>query len=114
MFLLREIMVVVKRARNSSKLSEDIQTDALKPDRTCNIKDPYVTAYLNPDLLPLTFVIGDGKEYHSETEKYFNQPLQENSNYVVFLRFFESKVIKFDAFWITNLYFNLSSNCKIQ
>jgi hypothetical protein len=114
MFLLREIMVVVKRARNSSKLSEDIQTDALKPDRTCNIKDPYVTAYLNPDLLPLTFVIGDGKEYHSETEKYFNQPLQENSNYVVFLRFFESKVIKFDAFWITNLYFNLSFNCKIQ
>ncbi|XP_028410547.1 uncharacterized protein LOC114533244 [Dendronephthya gigantea] len=36
------------------------------------------------------FVIGDGKEYNSKTEKYLNQPLRNNKRYVAFLRYFES------------------------
>ena len=78
---------------NGQTPSENIKTSKLKRYQT-NTQDPYITAYLKADVLPLTFVIGDGKVYSSEKEKYFNQPLEENSNYIVFLRFFESQVNK--------------------
>ena len=86
-------MVIVQIVTNGQTPSENIKTSKLKPYQT-NTQDPYITAYLKADVLPLTFVIGDGKVYSSEKEKYFNQPLEENSNYIVFLRFFESQVNK--------------------
>ncbi len=82
-------MVIVGRENQSSV--ECIRTNELKPYQA-NIKDPYIAAYLKADVLPLTFVIGDGKEYNSENEKYFNQPLKQNSSYFVFLMFFENQV----------------------
>ncbi len=84
-------MVIVQSAKSSSTLSENLRTSDLKPYQA-NISDPYVAAYLKTDVLPLTFVIGDGKEYNSEKEKYVNQPLKQNSSYIVFLRFFENQV----------------------
>ena len=83
-------MIIVQVAPKNRGLEEIGKSD-LKPYQE-NMNDPYVTAYLNADVLPLTFVIGDGKEYNSEKEKYFNQVLEHNSNYIVFLRFFESRV----------------------
>ena len=84
-------MVIVQNAKSSSVLSENLRTSDLKSYQA-NTKDPYVTAYLKADVLPLVFVIGDGKDYNSENEKYSNQPLKQNSSYIVFLRFFESEV----------------------
>jgi hypothetical protein len=84
-------MVIVQNAISSSVLSENLRTSNLKPYQA-NTKDPYVTAYLKADVLPLVFVIGDGKDYNSEKEKYSNQPLKQNSSHIVFLRFFESEV----------------------
>ena len=86
-------MVIVSPVTKDTTPSEDIETNRLKPYQR-NTQDPYATAYLKTDLLPLTIVIGDGKEYNSDEEKYFNQPLKQNSGYVVFLRFLESKVRK--------------------
>ena len=90
-FTFREVMVIVQNATSSQTPSEDIQTKDLKPYQA-NVKEPYVTAYLKADNIPLTFVIGDGKEYNFEKVKYSNQPLKQNSHYIVFLRFFESQV----------------------
>jgi uncharacterized membrane protein len=84
-------MVIVQNAKSSSTPSENLKTSDLKPYQE-NMKDPYVTAHLKADVLPLTFAIGDGNEYNSEKEKYINQPLKLNSIYIVFLRFFESQV----------------------
>ncbi len=84
-------MVIVQNAKSSSAASKNLRTSDLKPYKA-SISDPYVTACLKTDALPLTFVIGDGKEYNSEKEKYFNQPLKQNSHYIVFLRYFESQV----------------------
>lgn len=84
-------MVIIQRAASSVISSETIETNDLKSYQN-DTKDPYVTAYLKRDVLPLTFLIGDGKEHNSEKEKYFNNPLNPNSYYIVFLRFFESKV----------------------
>jgi hypothetical protein len=87
-------MVIVQRVTSSQTPSENIRTSKLKPYQT-STQDPYITAYLKAaDVLPLTFVIGDGREYNSEKEKYFNQPLEQNSSYLVFLRFFENQVNK--------------------
>jgi hypothetical protein len=86
-------MVIVQLVTSSQTPSENIKTSELKPYQT-STQDPYITAYLKADVLPLTLVIGDGKEYNSEKEKYFNQPLEQNSSYLVFLRFFESQVNK--------------------
>lgn len=85
-------MIIVQNTKSSSTRSENLRTIDLKPYQK-NTQDPYVTAYLKADVLPLTFVIGDGKEYNSEKEKFANQPLKKNSNYIVFLRFFENQVI---------------------
>ena len=86
-------MVIVQLVTSSETPSENVKTRELKAYQT-NTRDPYITAYLKSDALPLTFVIGDGKEYNSEKEKYFNQPLVHNSSYLMFLRFFESQVNK--------------------
>ncbi len=88
-FLFRTVMVIV--ATEKRRTVESIQTEELKAYKA-NTKDPYITAYLKTDVLSSTFVIGDGKEYNSETEKYFNRPLRQNSSYIVFLRFFENEV----------------------
>ena len=85
-------MVIVKLVTSSQTPSENIRTSKLKAYQTNTLHDPYITAYLKADVLPLTFVIGDGKEYNSGKEKYFNQPLEQNSSYLAFLRFFESQV----------------------
>jgi hypothetical protein len=90
-FAFREVMIIVKDAPKNRRVEEIGKSD-LKPYHA-NTKDPYVTAYLKAEALPLTFVIGDGKEYNSENETYFNQLLEHNSNYIVFLRFFESQVL---------------------
>jgi hypothetical protein len=90
-FAFREVMIIVKVAPKNRKVEEIGKSD-LKHYQA-NTKDPYIAAYLKADVLPLTFVIGDGKEYHSKQEKYFNQLLEHNSNYIVFLRFFENQVL---------------------
>lgn len=76
---------------NGHVSSEDITTSDLKKYQK-NTRDPYIAAYLKAEVLPSTFVIGDDKNYSSETDDYHNQPLTANSSYNVFLRFFESQV----------------------
>jgi hypothetical protein len=89
-FASREVMIIVQVAPKNKGVSKIGKSD-LKQYHA-NTKDPYVTAYLKADVLPLTFVIGDGKEYNSANENYFNQPLKQNSSYIAYLRFFESEV----------------------
>ena len=85
------MIVIVQSVKSGQTPSENIKTSDLKPYQT-NKQDPYITAYLKANVLPVTIAVGDGKEYNSEKQKYVNQPLKQNSNYVVFLRFFESQV----------------------
>ena len=87
----REVMVIVESSIRSSVRSENLMTNDLKTYLT-DTEDPYVTAYFKADVLPLTFIIGDGKEYNSEDGNYTNQPLKQDTNYIVFLRFFEKQV----------------------
>ncbi len=63
-------MVIVQVGTKDRRKVEDIYTYMLKPYQA-NRQGPYVTAYLKADVLPLTFVIGDGKEYNSEKRKIF-------------------------------------------
>ncbi|CAB4006611.1 THAP domain-containing 9 [Paramuricea clavata] len=91
-------MVIVQLATSSQIPSEYIETSELNP-YIANTQDPYITAYLKPDILPLTLVVGDGKEYNSEKVKYINQPLKQNSNYVVFLRFYASQESYYSTEW---------------
>ncbi|CAB4030717.1 Hypothetical predicted protein [Paramuricea clavata] len=96
-------MVIVHNATAGSSIpSANFQTNNLGPFQE-NIQDLYVTAYLKADVLPLTFVIGDGKEYNSEKQKYFNQPLKQNSSYIVFLRFFESNDSYYSTEWSSSV-----------
>ncbi|CAB4021699.1 receptor-type tyrosine- phosphatase S [Paramuricea clavata] len=95
---IKEVMVIVQSASKNPTLSKYIRTTDLKPYQT-NTHDPYATAYLKVNDLPLTFVIGDGKEYHSEKVTYLNQPLKQNSSYIVFLRFFESQDSYYSTEW---------------
>ena len=90
-FYFRNVLVIVQSAQHNPKPGKDIKTTELKPYHN-DKESPYITAYLKADDLPLNFVIGDGKEYNSGNERFFNQPLQKNSSQIVFLRFFESKV----------------------
>ena len=86
-------MVVVQMATSNSRATEDIPTKELKPHgEIMDGKNPYITAFFEATKLPLTFVIGDGKEYNSAKQNYSNPPLKQNSSYIVFLRFFESQV----------------------
>ncbi|XP_028402588.1 receptor-type tyrosine-protein phosphatase F-like [Dendronephthya gigantea] len=100
---IKEVMVIVKSSANDQVSSEGIKTSDLKNFQS-NTRDPYITAYLKADVLPLTFVIGDGKSYSSEDKNYHNQPLTANSNYVVFLRFFESQDSYYSTEWSDSIY----------
>ena len=91
LLFFRDMIVVVYRASNISTQSNDIETSELRSYQS-NTQVSYITAYLKADVLPLTFFIGDGKEYNSEKENYFNRPLLQNTSYIVFLRFFENEV----------------------
>ena len=85
-------MVVVKTAVENPTPVEKIKTSDLKAYKE-DSEDPYITAYLKADRLPLmSFVIGDEKKYNSESTMYVNKALKKNSSYIVFLRFFESEV----------------------
>ena len=92
MLLFRDVLIIVQSAPNNPTSSGNLRTSDLKPYQK-NIKDPYVTAYLKANVLPRTFVIGDGKKYNSEKETYLNQPLRQDSNYIVFVRFLENEVL---------------------
>ena len=85
-------MVIVQSGTSNPTLSDNILMSELKPFGT-NKENPYITAYLKTDSFPLTFVIGDGKNYNSDKQPYFNQPLKQNSSYISFVRFFENQVI---------------------
>ena len=85
-------MVIVQIASKTPTPVENIQTNDLKPYQNNTHADPYITAYFNTDNLPSKFVIGDGKEYEFKNRSYYNHPLRQNSSYIVFLRFFETKV----------------------
>ena len=89
--LFREMMAIVQNASKTPTSVEKIPTNDLRPYQT-GIEGRYVAAYFKADVLPLTFIIGDGKEYNSEDGNYTNQPLKQNTSYIVFLRFFESQV----------------------
>ncbi|CAB3995578.1 Hypothetical predicted protein [Paramuricea clavata] len=91
-------MVIVQISSDNPKPVESLKASNLKPYQA-NTQDPYITAYLKTDALPLTFVIGDGKEYNSEKQKYFNQPLKQNSSYILFLRFFENQNSYYSTEW---------------
>ena len=80
-------MVVVQNTNAVTTSSENIKTTDLKPHQS-EKNDPYITAYFKADMLPLTFIIGDGEKRRN----FSNQPLKQNSSYAVFLRFFESEV----------------------
>ena len=84
-------MVVVQITPKTPTPVEDIDTKDLKPYQT-DSQNPYITAYFKTDILPLTLVIGDNREFIFENRKYHNYPLKQNSSYIVFLRFFETKV----------------------
>ena len=93
------MLIVVQSATNNPTSSENLRNSDLKPYQA-NTKDPYVTAYLKADVLPLVFVIGDGKKYNSDKETYLNQPLKQNSSYIVFLRFIENQVSPIESFFV--------------
>ncbi|XP_028399357.1 uncharacterized protein LOC114522808 [Dendronephthya gigantea] len=96
---IREVLIIVQRATSSSQTpSEDIKTSKLRPYQS-DTQDLYITAYLRADVLPLSFVIGDGKKYSYENVTYVNQPLQPNTSYNVFLRFFESQNSYYSTGW---------------
>ncbi|XP_028402580.1 receptor-type tyrosine-protein phosphatase delta-like isoform X10 [Dendronephthya gigantea] len=95
---VQDVMIIVKTAENILKPVEEIKTSDLKPYQS-NTQDPYITAYLKTDVLPSSFVIGDGKEYKYKNMIYVNQRLQPNSSYNVFLRFFESQRFFYSTEW---------------
>ena len=110
-------MVIVQIAPKFPTPVDYIETKDLKPYQN-NLQDPYITAYFKADVLPLLFVIGDGKEFNFSRKRYFNQPLKQNSTYIVFLRFFETNVsfIKYEKCQITffwSLQMNSDSNENI-
>ena len=85
-------MVIVRIATKDPKSSADFTTKELQPYQGINAQLPYITAYLKTAEIPSTFIIGDGKKYQFGYKTCLNQPLEENSSYIVFLRFIESEV----------------------
>ena len=85
-------MVIVRIATKDPKPSADFTTKELQPYQGINAQLPYITAYLKTTEIPSAFIIGDAKKYQFGYETYLNQPLEENSSYIVFLRFIESEV----------------------
>lgn len=91
------MMVVVQVGTKSPRPVEDIKTNELQPFRS-NKTDPYIAAYLTVDsMAPSTFVIGNCKNYKFNDINYFNEPLKQNSSYIVFLRFFYNEVNSIQA-----------------
>jgi hypothetical protein len=84
-------MVIVQIAPKTPTPVEDIQTNDLRPYQT-DTQDPYVAAYFKANILPFTFIIGDGKEYKFKNKIYYNHLLKEGTSYIVFVRFFDTKV----------------------
>ena len=85
-------MIIVQSASEVKKQVENIQTRNLKPYQA-STDGYYVTAYFKVDsATPSTFEIGDRKKYEYNGKSYINKPLEPNSTYVVFLRYFESEV----------------------
>ena len=88
----RNVMVIVQRAPRNRE-AEDIGTADLKPYQANKTHGPYITAYFKVNSsTPSTFVIGDGKTYKFGEKYYINQPLEQNSKYIAFLRYFDIKV----------------------
>ena len=85
-------MVIVQRAPSYREV-EEIGTTDLKAYQANNRRGPYITAYFKVNSsTPSTFVIGDGKTYKFGEKYYINQPLEQNSKYIAFLRYFVDKV----------------------
>jgi hypothetical protein len=84
-------MVIVQIATKSPTGVQKILTNDLEAYKT-NTQGPYIAAYFETNILPLTFEIGNGSEHYYNSQKYINQPLKQNTSYIVFLRFFENKV----------------------
>ena len=85
-------MVIVQIGTKNPRPVEDVKTSELQRYRP-NKMVPYIAAYFKIDSeTPSTFVIGDGKNYTFNDINYSNNPLKQNSSYIVFLRFFESEV----------------------
>ena len=85
-------MVIVQRAPRNRGV-EEIRTGDLKPYQANKRRGPYITAYFKVNSsTPSTFVIGDGRAYRFGEKYYINQPLEPNSKYIAFLRYFEDEV----------------------
>ena len=85
-------MVIVQRAPRIRGV-EEIRTADLKPYQANKRHGPYITAYFKVNSsTPSTFVIGDGRTYKFGEKYYINQPLEQNSEYIAFLRYFEDEV----------------------
>ena len=84
-------MVIVQITPNNPQGVEKIKTSDLKSYEE-NTQGPYITGYLKAADPSSKFVIGQGDMYHSTKETYFNRPLERNTSYIVFLRYFESQV----------------------
>ena len=83
------MMVIVQSASGSRGKVENIKTKDLKPYKASR-GGRYIAAYFAINSgSPFTFVIGDGKEYQFKQKTYLNKPLEQNSTYVMFLRYFE-------------------------
>ena len=91
--ILRDVMIIVQITPNNPQAVEEIETSDLKPYEE-NTRGPYVTGYLKASAADPSskFVIGQGNTYHATRETYFNRPLERNTSYIVFLRYFESQV----------------------
>ena len=85
-------MVIVQSYHENRSNVEDIKTSNLKPYKG-NTPNPYITAYFKIDSGgPLRFIVGNGKKYEYKNKMYLNKPLEQNSSYIVFLRYFENEV----------------------
>ena len=86
---LSKVMVIVQSASESRGDVENIGTSNLKPYQA-NRGGRYIAAYFAINSgSPFTFVIGDGKKHQFKKKKYLNKPLEQNSTYVMFMRYFE-------------------------
>lgn len=87
-------MIIVQNSSQYRRIPEDIKTSDLEPYQA-NTRKPYIATYFEVDSnAPSTFVIGDGKSYKFKAKYYINKPLEPNSSYTVFLRYFENEVAK--------------------
>ncbi|XP_028402424.1 uncharacterized protein LOC114525361 [Dendronephthya gigantea] len=95
-------MVIVQSATSSPTPSENINTSKLEAQ--ADTEDSYITAHLKAEDLPLTFVIGDGKEYKYGNKTFINHVLQQNSSYIMFLKFIENQNSFYTTEWSRNVW----------